>query len=172
MAVSLGPHGMVFEACIDQVIGRNTTLPHPDADTSPNACISQDDISISRVESRQRRSFRAKHKRTISHGLITAEMEQTYSDLVAVTSDSESSPTREDLERLPTIPGTPAMGHMARPPSKDGAISLESTSTGDNRKSMEHDQKNFRSRLSSDGSSTKSRKKGFMQRLGIPHHRS
>ncbi|KAL1864868.1 hypothetical protein Daus18300_007435 [Diaporthe australafricana] len=151
---------------------RNTTLPHPDADTSPNASISQDDIAISRVESRQRRSFRAKNKRTISHGLITPEMEQMYSDLVAVTSDSESSPTREDLERLPTIPGTPAMGHLARPPSKDGAISLESTSTGDNRKSMEPDPKNFRSRLSSDVSSTKSRKKSFMQRLGIPHHRS
>ncbi|KAI7786381.1 hypothetical protein LA080_003622 [Diaporthe eres] len=151
---------------------RNTTLPHPDADTSPNACISQDDISISRVESRQRRSFRAKNKRTISHGLITPEMEQMYSDMVAVTSDSEYSPTREELDRLPTIPGTPAVGHMARPPSKDGGVSLASTSTGDNRKSMEHDQHNFRSRLSSDNSSAKSRRKGFMQRLGISHHRS
>lgn len=100
-------------------------------------------------------------------------MEQMYSDMVAVTSDSESSPTREDLERLPTIPGTPAVGHMARPPSKDGGISLASTSTGDNRKSMEHDQNNhFRSRLSSDNSSAKSRRKGFMQRLGISQHRS
>ncbi|KAH8785598.1 hypothetical protein F5883DRAFT_515185 [Diaporthe sp. PMI_573] len=151
---------------------RNTTLPHPDADTSPNACISQDDISISRVESRQRRSFRAKHKRTISHGLITPEMEQMYS-MVAVTSDSESSPTREDLERLPTIPGTPAVGHMARPPSKDGGISITSASTGGNRKSMDHDQNNnFRSRSSSDNSSVKSRRKNFMQRLGISHHRS
>lgn len=154
-------------------IGRNTTLPHPDADTSPNACISQDDISISRVESRQRRSFRAKYKRTISHGLITPEMEQMYSDTVAVTSDSDSSPTREGHNRLPTIPGTPAVGHMVRPPSKDGGVSLASTSTGDIRKSMEHDQNtNFRSRLSSDNSSTKSRKKGFMQRLGISQHRS
>ncbi|POS73002.1 hypothetical protein DHEL01_v208599 [Diaporthe helianthi] len=148
---------------------RNTTLPHPDADTSPNACISQDDVSISRVESRQRRSFRAKHKRTISHGLITPEMEQMYS-MVAVTSDSESASTREDLERLPTIPGTPAVGHMARPPSKDGGISIASTSTGDNRKSMDHDNNTFRSRLPSDSSSAKSPKRGFMQRLGISHH--
>lgn len=171
--MSFGPDLRSSSVVLISPIGRNTTLPHPDADTSPNASISQDDISISRVESRQRRSFRAKHKRTISHGLITPEMEQMYSDMVAVTSDSESSPTREDLQRLPTIPGTPAVGHMARPPSKDGGISLASISTGDNRKSMEHDQNNnFRSRLSSDNSSDKSRKKGFMQRLGISHHRS
>lgn len=99
-------------------------------------------------------------------------MEQMYS-IVAVTSDSESSATREDLERLPTIPGTPAVGHMARPPSKDGGISIASTSTGDNRKSMDHpDNNTFRSRLSSDNSSVKSRRKGFMQKLGISHHRS
>ncbi|KAF3760775.1 hypothetical protein M406DRAFT_29821, partial [Cryphonectria parasitica EP155] len=70
---------------------RNTSLPHPDADTSGNACITQEDISVSRVLSRQRRSFLNKNKRTISHGYITPEMEQMYSE-VAVVSDSEATP--------------------------------------------------------------------------------
>src|SRR5690349_13343369 len=42
---------------------RNTTLPHPDADLSPNASISADDVAIGRVLSRQRKSFLARHKR-------------------------------------------------------------------------------------------------------------
>jgi hypothetical protein len=73
-----------------QIIERNTTLPHPDADLSPNASISADDIAIGRVISRQRRSFMAKHKRTVSHGMITPEMERTHSgNLVLLREENE-----------------------------------------------------------------------------------
>lgn len=162
---------------LTQSLDRNTTLPHPDADTSPNACISQDDISISRVLSRQRRSFLAKHKRITSHGIITPDM-QMYSDNTAsaMTSDSEPSPGLASA-RLPTIPGTPAVGHMARPPSKDGGDSFASTSTGDHNDVAPKppaDRHHFRLRLSSDGDSTAEvkagRRRSFMERLGIHRH--
>lgn len=72
---------------------RNTTLPHPDADLSPNASISADDIAIARVLSRQRRSFLAKHKRTVSHGMITPEMERTHSgNLVLLREEDDEHP--------------------------------------------------------------------------------
>ncbi|KUI52481.1 hypothetical protein VP1G_10331 [Cytospora mali] len=151
---------------------RNTTLPHPDADTSPDACISQDDISVSRVHARHRHSFLIKHKLATSHGVITPEMEQAYSEMAAASSDSEPSPGREDHERLPTIPGTPAVGDMTRPPSKDGGFSFASESTEDHGNST--DRQNIHRghlRLSSDGgSSVKScKRRNFMQRLGISH---
>lgn len=92
---------------------RNTTLPHPDADLSPNASISADDIAVNKVLSRQRRSFLAKNKRTISHGVITAEMEQMYSDMVL-----------NDGESFSAVDST--SGHQSRP-SKDGSDSIVST---------------------------------------------
>ncbi|KAM0333177.1 hypothetical protein ACHAQA_001837 [Verticillium albo-atrum] len=54
----------------------NTTLPHPEADLSPGAVISQDDFTTGKVG--KRRSLRHKHKRTISHGRITPQMEAKY----------------------------------------------------------------------------------------------
>lgn len=158
-----------------KAIDRNTTLPHPDANTSPDACISQDDISVSRVHSRQRRSFLAKNKRATSHGIITPEMEQMYSEMVAVCNDSEPSPGRGDNDRLSTIPGPPAVGNVARPPSKDGGASFASDSTDDHDHgdSMDRHHRLAHLRLSSDGgSSVKScKRKNFMQKLGISHHR-
>ncbi|KAB5539465.1 hypothetical protein GE09DRAFT_1226277 [Coniochaeta sp. 2T2.1] len=71
---------------------RNTTLPHPDADLSPNASISADDIAIGRVLSRQRRSFLAKHRRTVSHGIITPEMERTHSGNLVLLREEENEP--------------------------------------------------------------------------------
>ncbi|EEY14312.1 predicted protein [Verticillium alfalfae VaMs.102] len=54
----------------------NTTLPHPEADLSPNAFISQDDLTAGKIG--KRRSIRHRHKRTISHGRITPQMEAKY----------------------------------------------------------------------------------------------
>ncbi|KAL1875922.1 hypothetical protein VTK73DRAFT_9706 [Phialemonium thermophilum] len=68
---------------------RNTTLPHPDAIVAPDASITADDIAVQRVLSRQRRSFLVKHKRTISHGLITPEMNRVDS---AVSLESNAEP--------------------------------------------------------------------------------
>ncbi|KAF4461243.1 hypothetical protein FALBO_11955 [Fusarium albosuccineum] len=67
---------------------RNTTLPHPDADLSPNACISQEDIDPDRAMVRTRRSFLRKKRRTLNHGRITPQSEALYSVLSLVHSDN------------------------------------------------------------------------------------
>lgn len=78
---------------------RNTTLPHPDADLSPNASISADDVSVNKALHRSRRSFLAKNRRTISYGKIKpGELEQQIvqdileseeEDLVILSSNQE-----------------------------------------------------------------------------------
>ncbi|EGX89886.1 hypothetical protein CCM_08139 [Cordyceps militaris CM01] len=63
------------EQLINKLPVRNTTLPHPDADLSPNACIGQDDIHADLVMKRRGMSFlhRAKKpKKTLSHGIVPA----------------------------------------------------------------------------------------------------
>lgn len=89
MEVCLPPildHGLDINIGLD----RNTTLPHPDADLSPGACISQDDINPDRVFSRSRRSFlRKKHRHTLQHGKITPQSEAIYSVLSLVSSTDE-----------------------------------------------------------------------------------
>ncbi|KAK9782381.1 hypothetical protein SCAR479_00724 [Seiridium cardinale] len=58
---------------------RTTTWRHPDANTSPNACISAEDIDPAKALHRHHRHFLShKYKRTTSHGFITTEMEQDY----------------------------------------------------------------------------------------------
>jgi len=75
---------------------RNTTLPHPDADLSPNACISADDVSVNKVLHRSRRSFLAKHKRTISYGKILPDMEAMHSNDSAIILESDGESPRHD----------------------------------------------------------------------------
>ncbi|KAI0164250.1 hypothetical protein GGR52DRAFT_111953 [Hypoxylon sp. FL1284] len=68
-----------------------TSLRHPDADVSPGACITAEDIDPSRTLHRTRRSILAKHKRMLSHGTISQEPNQQLSrgsDLVLPTGDS------------------------------------------------------------------------------------
>ncbi|KAI1211728.1 uncharacterized protein F4807DRAFT_399964 [Annulohypoxylon truncatum] len=48
-----------------------TSLRHPDANVSPGACISAEDIDASKTLHRTRRSFLARHKRTVAHGIIS-----------------------------------------------------------------------------------------------------
>lgn len=154
---------------------RNTTLPHPDADTSPNACISQDDISVTRVLSRQRRSFLAKHKRITSHGIITPDMQMYNENNVSlVMSECEPSPGLTSA-RLASIPASSAVVHSSRPHSKGDGESLASASTGDHNdaapKSPTDRHNPFRRRLSSDTNETKaSRRRSLIQKLGIHRH--
>ncbi|PSR97032.1 hypothetical protein BD289DRAFT_480368 [Coniella lustricola] len=110
---------------------RNTSLPHPDADTSGNACITQEDISVSRVMSRQRHSFLNKYnKRTISHGYITPETEQMSRTAAAVAHlDSDMSASDE---KLPTMNRAPELEQQRCRPTSGGAQSYSSTSTADN----------------------------------------
>lgn len=108
-------------------IDGNTSLPHPDADTSGNACITQEDISVSRVLSRQRHSFLNKYnKRTISHGYITPEMEQMYKDAVVVISDSDMSASDD---KLPAMSAASDLRQQGLRPTSGGARSYSSTST-------------------------------------------
>ncbi|KAK2019131.1 hypothetical protein LZ32DRAFT_653293 [Colletotrichum eremochloae] len=105
---------------------RNTTLPHPDANLSPDAVISQDDINGQRVTARTRRSFLQKHRRTISHGVITPQMAALYSQEVLVESEAEvifeaDRPSNASHFSLP----------VGRPHSKDGAESIISHNGGD-----------------------------------------
>ncbi|KAJ4396367.1 hypothetical protein N0V93_000586 [Gnomoniopsis smithogilvyi] len=139
---------------------RNTSLPHPDADTSPNASITQEDISVSRVMSRHRRSFLAKSKRTISHGLITPEMEQMYSD-IAVTSDSDASPVLTQDARLPDNPTRPLSG---------GANSFNSASTGDREDAAPKSPHRHSRQRSSISSTGRGHRRSFMERLGLHKH--
>ncbi|KAF4981431.1 hypothetical protein FZEAL_2779 [Fusarium zealandicum] len=69
---------------------RNTTLPHPEADLSPDACISQEDVDPRRALSRTRRSFLRKKRRTLNHGRITPTSEALYSVLSLVNSDADT----------------------------------------------------------------------------------
>ncbi|KAH7149590.1 hypothetical protein B0J13DRAFT_309575 [Dactylonectria estremocensis] len=95
---------------------RNTTLPHPDADLSPNACISQEDISPERALSRSRRSFLRKKRRTVNHGRISPQSEALYSVLSLVNTDVTDS----ESTRLVS----PSMSSVRF--SKDGAESIVS----------------------------------------------
>ena len=120
---------------------RNTTLPHPDADLSPNATISQDDLELTNSLKRTRRSFLAKHKRTISHGYISPQMEAAYGTnaglLLHHNRTNSSGALAEEAEveeggEKPSTRGT-AFGSAAAPsvstdgrPSKDGTESLSS----------------------------------------------
>ncbi|KAK2594407.1 hypothetical protein QQS21_007913 [Conoideocrella luteorostrata] len=61
--------------------GPNTTLPHPDADLSPNATLSYEDVSAERMMKRHRLSFLKKNKRAVSHGVIDPQSEALHSML-------------------------------------------------------------------------------------------
>lgn len=98
---------------------RNTTLPHPDADTSGNASIGADDIDRQGTVSGQRRSSRYRSKRTLSHGVITPEMERTYSELLL--SEAQSP----DTEGLAII--SSKRSQQSTRGSKDGNASIVSS---------------------------------------------
>ncbi|GKT49069.1 uncharacterized protein ColSpa_09250 [Colletotrichum spaethianum] len=105
---------------------RNTTLPHPDANLSPNAVISQEDINGHRVMARTRRSFLQKHRRTISHGVITPQMAALYSS-EALTEAEASAILDADAPSNASQSSLHAGGRY----SKDGAESFLSHSGGD-----------------------------------------
>ncbi|KAI2605764.1 uncharacterized protein GGS25DRAFT_355806 [Hypoxylon fragiforme] len=99
-----------------------TSLRHPDADVSPNACIAAEDIDPSKSLHRARRSFLARHslsnKHTISHGMLAQTLNRkrsSHSSLVMTSADSGvdvGHPKRTDTNG--SIGGS----------SKDGAESI------------------------------------------------
>jgi hypothetical protein len=89
---------------------RNTTLPHPEADLSPNACISQDDIAVDAVVKHRRRPFANKHRRTVSHGYIspTAEAIQSTMALSMLDTSAVNYSNYNPSERTNDRPNTPS----------------------------------------------------------------
>lgn len=80
---------------------RNTTLPHPEANLSPDACITADDISVAKVLHRSRRSFLSKNsRRAVSHGKINPAVAQMYSDDAVLLETEGESPPREKNDPL------------------------------------------------------------------------
>ncbi|CAK7199663.1 hypothetical protein SEUCBS139899_002346 [Sporothrix eucalyptigena] len=73
----------------------NTTWRHPEANISPDACISSDDIAVDRLYTRSRRSFlHHKNKRTtLSHGKLTSADLQAYNELSSIV----EIPSRTEL---------------------------------------------------------------------------
>lgn len=59
----------------DLILDRNTTMRHPDADTSPNACIEASDLSFAQAHTRRRNLLRERHSswRASRHGKITVD---------------------------------------------------------------------------------------------------
>ncbi|KAI1418741.1 hypothetical protein F5Y13DRAFT_5842 [Hypoxylon sp. FL1857] len=96
-----------------------TSLRHPEANVNPGACISAEDIDPSKTLQRTRRTFLAKHKRTISHGVISRDSDQRHpnnSTLALPTIDSAVD--MGDLKRVDT---NGSIGHS----SKDGTESID-----------------------------------------------
>ncbi|KAH6610808.1 hypothetical protein Trco_000828 [Trichoderma cornu-damae] len=105
----------------------NTTLPHPDADLSPNACISHDDLAGDHALKRKRLSFlrRRKHKRNPMHGLADPQSEHASSVLSLSLSRSGSSLRVAEPAPKLTSPSTTSFQ------SKSGSESAESTKKED-----------------------------------------
>jgi hypothetical protein len=106
---------------------RNTTLPHPDADLSPTACISQEEnMSMERVFKRSRRGFRGRNKRTVSHGFLSPHTEAIQTALSLSLMNTAFMEQHEDaiIDDTPKA-GSPTTVSSARF-SKDGQSSAAS----------------------------------------------
>ncbi|KAI2473191.1 hypothetical protein F4781DRAFT_224973 [Annulohypoxylon bovei var. microspora] len=95
-----------------------TSLRHPEANVSPGACISAEDIDPSKTLHRTRRSFLARHKHAVTHGIIS--------------NGSNSKRTSRSTLILPTIDSAVDVGDLKHTDtngsignsSKDGTDSL------------------------------------------------
>ncbi|KAL8410019.1 hypothetical protein RB594_008205 [Gaeumannomyces avenae] len=150
----------------------NTTLRHPDAKVGTDACITADDIPVSRALNRDRKSFLGSKysKRTISHGMLTPQQQQSmirqqhnasvmYSDSAILDSDGESC----NLTSTPVMPsrqvsyGIQPGGHS----SKDSLDRRRSSSSA-------HDPKHGSMIPPGSPSSTStSRSRGFFRKLRL-----
>lgn len=141
---------------------RNTTLPHPDANLSPDATISQDDVAIHKVLSRTRRSFLAKYRRTISHGFITPQMElemeeAMYSEVAEACGEHTLVGDRDD-----PAASSAAASVAARAAVKDGSEGRRTSKDGGDSVSSAGDLPML------DNASTRSRRRrDFLRRLGL-----
>lgn len=108
----------------------NTTLPHPDADLSPNACISHDELAGDHALKRKRLSFlhrRHKHKRSIMEGLVGPQTELLSSVMSLSLSHSRSSTSLRVQEDAPKLTSPSEASFQ----SKTGSESAESIKKDD-----------------------------------------
>ncbi|KAI2638862.1 hypothetical protein GGS26DRAFT_360531 [Hypomontagnella submonticulosa] len=94
-----------------------TSLRHPEANVSPGACISAEDIDPAKTLQRTRRSFLAKNKRTISHGVITHDTDRLSNRSASALPTIDSAVDVGDLKPTDT---NGSIGHS----SKDGTGSI------------------------------------------------
>lgn len=122
---------------------RTTTWRHPEADTSPDACITSEDADQAKAIHRHHRlSLRHKSSSRVPHGFISNQMQQEYlrprpadsaismdDEKALVTEDGDTRPSKDGIESIdrtdgysqshsPTSPSTsqsePAGGSPAR----------------------------------------------------------
>ncbi|GFP52144.1 hypothetical protein ACSS6W_003846 [Trichoderma asperelloides] len=109
----------------------NTTLPHPDADLSPNACISHDELAGDHALKRKRLSFlhrRHKHKRSLMEGLVGPQTELLSSVISLSLSHSRSSTSlRVQQQEAPKLTSPSEASFQ----SKTGSESAESIKKDD-----------------------------------------
>ncbi|KAL7623303.1 hypothetical protein AAE478_006984 [Parahypoxylon ruwenzoriense] len=104
-----------------------TSLRHPEANISPGACISAEDIDPSRTLQRTRRSFLAKkHKHTISHGVLAQYPDQKPSNRSSV-SILPAIDSAVDVGKVKRSDTNWSIGHS----SKDGTESIDFSINGD-----------------------------------------
>ena len=78
-----------------------TSRRHPDAITTPGACITADDVDPSKALNRSKHSLLRKHKRTVSHGKIDPESAQRQGQsTAAAVPGAEQDAARESSEGL------------------------------------------------------------------------
>lgn len=98
---------------------RNTTLPHPDADTSKNATIEGADVPLSKVHSR--RSLRGHGRNHSSRsGKITAEEGLRY-DNIQYADGSKESTGESKQDSAAKFVDAPADGEVKQEQTLDGA---------------------------------------------------
>jgi hypothetical protein len=101
----------------------NTTLRHPDADTSQNASIEEKDISLSKTHSRHSsfqfaHSFSSRHKTTLSRGIIDPTTLDGLYDNVQYADGTKERKSVEELTREAKAEnGNGVMGAVAEAPS-------------------------------------------------------
>ncbi|ROT41553.1 hypothetical protein SODALDRAFT_122468 [Sodiomyces alkalinus F11] len=142
----------------------NTTLPHPEANISPDAVISQEDIIFSK-KGRSSRSFRQKHKRTISHGRITQQMQAMYSDVVLEEDEDMLEPPMSPISTMDFEASLQSRRTSSNPPQTPPEISLR---TGHMSRGKDGDSLLSHSAgETSPTSSERSYKRSLLRRLGL-----
>lgn len=141
---------------------RNTTLRHPDADTSPNACIEASDFDPSRIQQRHRPFLRERH--TSRHGKISVDTSYTNLPRASGTIDSGYG-SASAMEKEGPVAFLPGSRGLSESPSSSPNSSMA--------KGVRHSEDLVLEKIRGSSDSIERRKGGgFMGRLHSFRHRS